>query len=204
MDSDQGAVFKELPLLFTHLASTIVDLFFVADKNGVNLVEFLRGYTKCCARTVASTLLNNLFRVYSMACSKAGLPVNMKFELFDDDCKLSGSFSPHDVRMLLCICWIFSWDSRTLRLNTGKQKGRFSLPDSSHLVLSAIETCLEGGHELDFWDSNVSDLDIQLPAAKIHIWALKNVPNLADCFQQFVHARLCYLMTSEVVHHSSV
>lgn len=200
VESDQGVVFKELPLLFSHLGSTIVELFFVADKNGVNLVEFLRGYTKCCARAVASTLLNNLFRVFSVACSKAGLPVNLQFELFDDDCKLSGSLSPHDVRMLLCMCWIFSWDSRMLRLNTGKSKGKCSLPDISHLVLSAIETCREGGHELDFWDSSALDLDIQLPATKIHFWVLKNVPHLADCFQQFVHARLCYLTTPEVVH----
>lgn len=204
VESDQGVVFKELPLLFSHLGSTIVDLFFVADKDAVNLVEFLRGYTKCCARTVASTLLNNLFRVFSVACSKAGLPANLQFELFDDDFKLSGSLSPHDVRMLLCICWIFSWDSRMLRLNTGKSKGQCSLPDISHLVLSAIETCREGGHELDFWDSSASDIDIELPATKIHFWALKNVPNLADCFQQFVHARLCYLTTPEVVNFISL
>ncbi|KAG6408803.1 hypothetical protein SASPL_131826 [Salvia splendens] len=63
-------------------------------------------------RAVASTLLNNLFRVFSVACSKAGLQVDLQFELFDDNCKVSGALSPHDVRMLLCICWIFSCDSR--------------------------------------------------------------------------------------------
>lgn len=102
--------------------------------------------------------------------------------------------------MLLCICWILSWDSRMLSFNTGKRKGKCSLPDCSHLVLSAIDTCREIGQELDFWDSNVSDIDIQLPISKIHSWALKNVANLADCFQQFVLARLCYLTTPEVGH----
>lgn len=200
LESDQGVVvFKESPLLFSHLGSTIVDLFFVVDKDGVNWVEFLRGYTKCCARTVASTLLNNLFQVFSMTCSKAGLPVNLQFELFDDDCKINGSLSPRDILMLLWICWIFSWGSRMLKLKTG-DKGKCSLPDVSHLVLSAVESCAEEGHELNFWDSIVSDLDIQLPAAKIHLWALKNIPNLADCFLQFVHARLCYLTTHEVAH----
>ncbi|KAH6780185.1 TLD-domain containing nucleolar protein [Perilla frutescens var. hirtella] len=197
VESDHGVVLKELPLLFSHLGSTIVDLFFVADKNGVNWIEFLRGYTKCCARTVASALLNNLFRVFSVACSKAGLPVDLQFEVFDDDCKISGSLSPRDIRMLLCVCWIVSWDAKVLRLNTGKGKEKCSLPDISHLVLSTIEVCRDGGDELDFWDFSVLELDIQLPAAKIHSWALKNLPNLADCFQQFVHARLCYLMTPE-------
>ncbi|KAK6115762.1 hypothetical protein DH2020_008031 [Rehmannia glutinosa] len=197
LESDQGVVFKEAPLLFTHLGSTIVDLFFVADKDGVNWIEFLRGYTKCCGRSVASTLFNNLFRVFSVTCSKAGLPVDLQFELSDDDCKINGSLSPHNILMLLSICWIFSWDSRSFKLNNGKSSGKFSLPDISHLVLSAIESCAEDVRELDFWDSVVSDLDIQLPAAKIHLWALQNIPNLADCFQQFVHARLCYLTTPE-------
>ncbi|KAL2241974.1 uncharacterized protein LOC105159329 isoform X2 [Sesamum indicum] len=197
LESERGPVFKEFPLLFDHLGSIIVDLFFVADKDGVNWIEFLRGYTKCCARTVASALLNNLFRVFSVTCSKAGLPVDVKFELYDDDCKISGSYSPRDIFMLLWICWIFSWDSRILRSNTLKKKGECRLPDVSHLVLSAIESSAEDSLKLDYWDSVVTDLDFQLPAAKIHLWALKTVPHLADCFQQFVHARLCCLTTHE-------
>ncbi|KAL0323176.1 UNVERIFIED_CONTAM: hypothetical protein Sangu_1936900 [Sesamum angustifolium] len=197
LESERGPVFKEFPLLFSHLGSTIVDLFFVADKDGVSWIEFLRGYTKCCARTVASALFNNLFRVFSVTCSKAGLPVDVKFELYDDDCKISGSFSPHDIFMLLWICWIFSWDSRISRSNTLKKKGECRLPDVSHLVLSAIESSAENGHELDYWDSVVTELDFQLPAAKIHLWALKTVPHLADCFQQFLHARLCCLTAPE-------
>ncbi|KAL8459112.1 hypothetical protein ACS0TY_036546 [Phlomoides rotata] len=197
LEADKGVVVKELPLLFSHLGSTIVDLFFVADKDGVNWLEFLRGYTKCCARMVGSTLLNNLLRIFSVACSKAEIPLNLQFEVLDDDCKINGSLSPHIIRMLLWICWIFSWDSRTLKLNSGKSIGKCSLPDISHLVLSAIESCAEEGHDLDFWDSNISDLDIQLPAAKVHLWALKNIPNLADCFRQFVNARLCFVKTHE-------
>ncbi|XP_047978116.1 uncharacterized protein LOC125220044 [Salvia hispanica] len=192
VESDKDVVLKELPLLFSHLGSAIVELFFVADKNGVNEVEFLRGYTNICGRAVASTLLNNLFRVFSVPCSKAGLQVDLQFELFDDNCKVSGALLPHDVRMLLCLCWIFSCDSRMFRGNAGQSEGKFSIPDISHLVSSAIEACSEGDAGLDFWDSNVSKIDIQLPAVKIHLWALKNVPHLADCFQQFVHARLCY------------
>ncbi|KAG6422674.1 hypothetical protein SASPL_113051 [Salvia splendens] len=197
VEFDQDVVLKELPLLFTHLGSAIVELFFVADENGVSEVEFLRGYTNICGRAVASTLLNNLFRVFSVACSKAGVRVDLQFELFNDDCKISGALSPRDVCMLLCICWIFSCDSRMLRLNAGKGEGKFSVPDISHLVFSAIEACSEGDAGLDFWDSRVSEIDMQLPAAKIHLWALKNVPHLADCFQQFVHARLCYLTLPE-------
>ncbi|XP_047975574.1 uncharacterized protein LOC125218025 [Salvia hispanica] len=197
VEFDQDVVLKELPLLFTHLGSAIVELFFVADENGVSEVEFLRGYTNICGRAVSSTLLNNLFRVFSVACSKAGLQIDLQFELFNDDYKISGALSPRDVCMLLCICWIFSCDSRMLRLNAGKGEGKFSVPDISHLVFSAIEVCSEGDAGLDFWDSRVSEIDMQLPAAKIHLWALKNVPHLADCFQQFVHARLCYLKLPE-------
>ncbi|KAL1561078.1 hypothetical protein AAHA92_03825 [Salvia divinorum] len=197
VESDQDAVLKELPLMFSHLGSAIVELFFVADENGVSEVEFLRGYTNVCGRAVASALLNNLFRVFSVACSKAGVRVDLQFELFGDDCKISGALSPRDVCMLLCICWIFSCDSRMLRLNAGKGGVKFSIPDISHLVFSAIEACREGDAGLDFWDSSVSEIDMQLPAAKIHLWALKNVPHLADCFQQFVHARLCYLTPPE-------
>ncbi|KAG8389896.1 hypothetical protein BUALT_Bualt01G0026600 [Buddleja alternifolia] len=197
LESEQIAVSKEFLLLFSNLGSTIVDLFFVADKNGVNWVEFLRGYTKCCSRAVASTLFNNLFRVFSVTCSKAGVPVDMQFEDYEDDCKISGSLSPRDVHMLLSICWIFSWDSRILKLNLGKSEGKCNIPDISHLVLSAVESCVEDDHELNFWDIGILDLDIKLPAAKIHLWALKTVPNLADCFQQFVHARLCYFSTRE-------
>ncbi|KAL6522050.1 hypothetical protein OROMI_031927 [Orobanche minor] len=165
--SDEDMVFKEAPSLFSHLGSTIVDLFFVADKDGVNWIEFLRGYTKCCV------------------------------EMCGDDCKINGSLSSHDLLILLWVCWIFSWDSRTFKLNSGKSKGKCSLPDISHLVLSAIEACVEDGPDLNIWDSDISELDIKLPAAKIHLWALKNIPNLADCFVQFVHARLCYLTTHE-------
>lgn len=168
----------------------------MADENGVSEVEFLRGYTRICGREVASTLLNNLFWVFSVACSKAGLQIDLQFELFDD-CKISGALSPCYVRMPLCNCWIFSCDSRMLRLNEGKGEVKFSIPDISHLVYWAIEACCEGDAGLDFWDSSVSEIDMQLPAAKNHLWALKNVPHLADCFQQFVHARLCYLMPLE-------
>lgn len=195
--SEQTAVQKELPVLLSHLGSAIVDLFFLADKNGVSWIEFLKGYVKCCGRTVASTSLNNLFRVFSTTFSKARLPVKLQFESYEDDCKISGSLLPIDLLLLLWICWILLSDSRKLKLNLQKSRGDWSLPDISHLVLSAIESCAEGGHKLDYWDCIVSDLDVQLPATKIHLWALKTVPNLADCFVQFVHARLCCSATHE-------
>ncbi|CAA0813355.1 TLD-domain containing nucleolar protein [Striga hermonthica] len=196
-ESEQDNLFKEAPLLFSHLGSAIIDLFFVADKDGVNWIEFLRGYTKCCARTAASTSFNNLFRIFYSACSKAGLSIDLQFEMHDDDdFKIKGSLSPRDILVLLWFCWIFSWDSRAFKLK--KSRGKCSLPDITHLVLSAVEACAEDYPELIFWDSNVSELDIKLPAMKVHLWALKNLPNLADCFVQFFHARLCYFTIHEV------
>ncbi|KAL7086006.1 hypothetical protein ACP275_14G312000 [Erythranthe tilingii] len=197
-ESDQQVLRKDCSLFFTHLGSAIIDLFFVTNKDGVNWLEFLRGYTKCCGRMVSSSLFNNLFQVFSTTCSKAGLSVDLQFEKFDDDCKINGTLSAHDILTLLSICWIFSWDSKTLKSNTGKTEGKCVLPDISHLVLSAIESCAEDGLELNFWDSVVSEMEIRLPASKIHLWALKNIPNLADCFVQFVYARLCHLTTDEV------
>lgn len=202
-ESDHTVASKELSIMFSHLGTTVVDLFFPADESGVNWIDFLRGYTKCCGRAVASTYLNNILRVFSKTCSDAGFPVNLQFEQYDDDCKIGGSLSPREVLRLLLICWIFSWDSRSLKLNMGKSKGKYSLPDISHLVLSAIESCAESDHELDFGNSYVSDLDIQLMATKIHSWGLKTVPNLADCLAQFVHSRLCYLATRENKSESS-
>ncbi|XP_073126246.1 uncharacterized protein [Henckelia pumila] len=203
LESDYTVASKELSILFSHPGSAIVDLFFPTDENGVNWIDFLRGYTKCCGRTVASTYFNNLLRIFCKTCSEAGFPVTLQFEQSDDDCKIGGSLSPREVLRLLLLCWIFSWDSRTLKLNMGKSKRGCSLPDISHLLLSAVESCVEGDHKLDFWDSDVSDLDIQLMATKIQAWALKTVPNLADCLAQFVHSRLCYRVTHEDKSESS-
>ncbi|XP_051149813.1 uncharacterized protein LOC127264377 [Andrographis paniculata] len=200
---EQDVMFEEFPLLFTHFGSTIVDLFFVADKDGVSWIEFLRGYTKCCARAAGSALLNNLLQVFTVTCSKAGISVGLKFEVYDGDCKISGLFSTHDVVMLLWISWIISWDSRALRSNMQKSGRECRVPDVSHLVLSAIESCVEEGNKLDFWDSSVSKLDVQLHAPKCHMWALKTVPNLADCLTEFVHTRLCYSAAHEEISEQS-
>ncbi|KZV20147.1 hypothetical protein F511_01004 [Dorcoceras hygrometricum] len=202
-ESDHTVASKELSIMFGHLGSAIVDFFFPSDENGVSWIDFLRGYSKCCGRTVASTYLNNLLQIFSKTCSEAGFPVNLQFEQYDDDCKVGGSLLPREVLRLLLICWIFSWDSRTLKLNMGKSKWGCSLPDISPLVLSAVESCIESGDQGDFWNSDVSKLDIQLMATKIHSWALQTIPNLADCLAQFLHSRLCYLVTRENKSESS-
>lgn len=79
--SEQTAVQKKFPMLLIHLGSAIVDLCFLANKNRVSWIEFLRGYVKCCGRTVASTSFNNLFRVFSMTFSKAGLRVKATIQV---------------------------------------------------------------------------------------------------------------------------
>ncbi|XP_059633908.1 uncharacterized protein LOC132276489 isoform X2 [Cornus florida] len=181
--------------LFDHLGPSIVDLFFVTEKGGISWIEFLRGYIKCCWRTTASTSLNNLLRIFAAVAVKAGLPAKLQFESGDADCKVNGSLISVDILMLLWMSWIMSWNSRKLKSSEGIAD--CGLPDISHLVLSAVVSCTEVGSELNVWDCDILCLDVQLPAGKIHVWALKTVPSLADCFTQFVHARLCSSLTSE-------
>ncbi|CAI9116894.1 OLC1v1018176C3 [Oldenlandia corymbosa var. corymbosa] len=188
---------KEFPVLLAHVGSAIVDQFFLVEKAGLTWVEFLRGYTKCCGRTVASTSLNNLFKlVFVSANEKAGLPVKLQVDPSeDDDGKLSGSLLPADLLNLLWACWTLSWDSRNLRSSTSK--GSLGRPDVDHLVLSAVESCAESADKLNFWDAKTSGLDIELPVSKVLTWALKTVPYLADCLAQFVNSRLGYLTSHQ-------
>ncbi|KAK9270994.1 hypothetical protein L1049_026582 [Liquidambar formosana] len=181
--------------LLDQLGPSIVDLFFVAEKGGISWIEFVKGYVKCCGRMPALSSLNTLLRVFASTFNKVGVPLKVQFECDDDDNKINGSFLATDVLMLLWMCWIMSWDSRTLKLSKGKANR--GLPDVNHLVLSAVVSCAEGVNDLNVWDCDISGLEVQLPAGKFHMWVLTTVPSLADCFTQFVHARLQNSATSE-------
>ncbi|GAA0179231.1 hypothetical protein LIER_29947 [Lithospermum erythrorhizon] len=183
---------KDLPLSITHLAASILDLFFVGH---LDWLHFLKAYTRCCGRHVASTSFNNLFRVFELAVEKAGIPAKLQFEEYDDNIKMNGSLLPSDVLMLIWICWMLSWDS--YKIKSSYRKGDVALPDVSHLVLSVVQSCADGGDKLDPWDCTISTLDVHLPVAKIHSWALKTLPNLADCLSQFVRTRLCYFQNEQ-------
>ncbi|KAL3514745.1 hypothetical protein ACH5RR_027462 [Cinchona calisaya] len=194
--TEETVVPKEFPVLLGHVGSAIVDQFFLAEKGGVSWVEFLRGYTNCCGRAVASASFNNLFKVFVIAHNKAGLPVELQFDSAEEDGKMKGSLLPTDLLVLLWTCWIMSWDSRTLK-SSKSTESRGGLPDIDHLVLSAVESCSESSDKFDVWDSRISGLDVRLPAAKFHMWALKTVPYLADCLADFVYTRLGYLTSRE-------
>lgn len=186
--------------LLNHVGSSIVDLFFLAEKGGINWIEFLRGYTKCCGRTSASNSLNNLCRVFAMAAEKAGLSLKLKFEFDDTDCKMTGSLLASELLMLLWVCWVMSWHQRNT--NNSKQKANHILPDLSHIVLSAVESCSDISSDIK--DFNLSELNVELPAGKIHMWALRTVPFLADSFGQFVHAKLREAVYHEVLYYSFI
>ncbi|KAJ6306369.1 hypothetical protein OIU78_021645 [Salix suchowensis] len=70
--------------LLNHLGPSIVDLFFITDKGGVNWIEFVRGYLKCCGRMPVSGLLNTLLRLFSATGVKAGIPLKLEVEAIDD------------------------------------------------------------------------------------------------------------------------
>jgi hypothetical protein len=183
--------------LLDHLGPSMVDLFFITDKGGVNWIEFVRGYLKCCGRMPVSVLLNTLLRLFSATGVKAGIPLKLEVEAIDDgEYKISGSLLPIDVLMFFWMCWAMLWNSRTW--NFLKEKECLYLPDISPLVLSAVVSCAEGGSGLELWDCDVSVLDVQLPAGKFHTWMLTTVTNLTECFTQFVNARLQNCTSSEV------
>lgn len=193
--SEATAIPPNFQGLLSHLGSSIVDLFFLADKGGVSWIEFLKGYVKCCGRMSASTSFNMLFRVFAMAAVKADISAKLLFESDDSDCKMSGFLTPTDVLMLLWMCYVMSLNSKFLKSFGGK--GDYSLPDLSHLVLSAVLLCAEVGNDLNPWDCDNLSMTVPLPAGKIHMWALKTVPRLPDCFTQFVHGRIQKTITQE-------
>lgn len=183
--------------LLNHVGSSIVDLFFLAEEGGINWIEFLRGYTKCCGRTSASNSLNTLCRVFAMAAEKAGLSLKLEFEFDDTDCKMTGSLLASDLLMLLWVCWVMSWHHTNT--NNSKQEA-IILPDLNHIVLSAIESCSDVSSDIRV--CNLSELNVELPAGKIHMWALRTVPFLADSFGKFVHAKLRVAVSREVLYYS--
>ncbi|KAF5192038.1 Tld-domain containing nucleolar protein [Thalictrum thalictroides] len=186
---------ENFPKLLSNLGTSIVDLFFMTDKEGVDWIQFLRGYIKCCGRMPTSTLINILCKLYAAASSKAGLPLKVEFESDDIDCKISGYFTSRDVFMFLPICWIMSQSSRMLKLSQGQAK--LEMPDTNHLLLSAVTSCAEDVKGLNVWDCSISDMEVQLSAQKFHMWVLSTVPTLGHCFNQYVHARIRRLAISE-------
>lgn len=177
------------PKLLDHVASAIVDLFFVAQKGGLSWVEFVRGYVNCCGRMPSSMSINLLLRVFAEAGKRAGLSLNLEFESSDFDCKISGSLRAVDVIVFLLMCWTLSVFRRDVDV---------CLPDVSHLVLSAVVSCGEVGGDFNLWDCDILALEVQLPVGKFLSWILTTVPSLPDCFAQFFIARLLDCNTAEV------
>ncbi|XP_058786553.1 uncharacterized protein LOC131661140 [Vicia villosa] len=178
------------PVLLDHIGSSLVDHFFISGKGGINWVEFVKGYNKCCARVSASTLLNKFIRVFIDVTRKADVSMNLEFESEEDDCKAKGYLLPNHVFLLFSVCWAMSWDGRNL-----KGKGNVSVPDLSHLVLSAVTACVEDKDGFDVWDCDIASLEVQLPAGKFVTWVMSTVPCLPDCLKQYFHARLQVLVT---------
>lgn len=182
--------------LLDHLGSSVADLFFIPAKGGLSWVDLVRGYVKCCGRLPALVSLNTLLRLFAITFTRAGLPLKLEFESDDADCKISGSLRPIDVLMIFWMCWTMLWYTRTPKLSKGKAE--LCLPDVNHLVLSAVMSCAGVDSDLNVWDCNISDLHTQIPVGKFLTWTLTTVPNLIDCFTQFVHARLQRSVASEV------
>lgn len=166
----------------------MVDQFFVPAKVGITWVEFVRGYNKCCARMSASMLLYMLLRVFLSALGRANVPLNLQFESNDADCKIDGSLLPSHVLLLLLMCWYMSWDCRSLKHS--ECKANLSPPDLNHLVLSAVSSCAKIDSGLKAWDSDITSLEVEIPAGKFVTWVLSTVPCLPDCLRQYFHTRL--------------
>ncbi|KVI07804.1 TLDc [Cynara cardunculus var. scolymus] len=179
---------ENFPGLLNHLGHAIVDQFFIAEKGGLDWVAFLNGYTNCCGRMPTSSSLNNLLKVFGLAMVKSGATTGLQLESSEADHKINGYLLPADLLILLWMCWVMSWSSKNPELSKGKAK--FGLPDINNLVLSAVSSCADGAADLNIWDCNLFDSNIQLPIGKLHVWALRTVPNLPECLVQFIHSRL--------------
>ncbi|XP_076952824.1 uncharacterized protein LOC143626717 [Bidens hawaiensis] len=176
------------PAILDNLAHSILDHFFVSQKDGLTWISFLNAYTNCCGRMPTSTSLNNLLKVFASAVSKSAATTGLQIESTDADYKINGYLLPADLLMLFWMCWVMSWSSRNRQLV--KENAAFGLPDVNNLVLSAVSSCVENGAELNVWDDGVLGSDRQIPVGKLHVWVLKTVPNLPECLVQFVHSRL--------------
>lgn len=188
--------------LLDHWGSSIVDLFFLSQKGGINWLGFLGGYVKCCGRMSTSMSLNILLRIFAMAVKKLGLSSNLEFELDDADCKINGSLLPSDLLLLLWMCWAMLWNVRTLK--SSERKGKLLLPDINHLVLSAVVSCAEVDGSFDLWNCDIVGLDVQLPVGKFITWAITTVPTLSDCLTQYVNRRLQISVIAEVLYFNSL
>ncbi|CAI0435318.1 unnamed protein product [Linum tenue] len=173
--------------VLNHLGKSLVDEFFLAEKEGISWIEFVKGYVKCCGRMTASMSLNVLMRLFATTLARSGSPSKLEFESMDDGgYKISGYLLPADVLVLLWMSWAILWDSKT---SNGKERTLF-LPDVSHLALSAVVSCCDGLDGVDFWVCDLAGLEVQLPAGKFLAWALATAPSLTDCLTQFINSRL--------------
>lgn len=189
--SKSADILQKFHGLSTCVGTSIADLYFLVDKGGISRIEFLRGYVKCCGRMSASKSLHKLFKVFSLASQKASFPIKLEFLSDDDDGKMTGFLLPAELLMLLWMCFV-------MNEQTFNGKGDNSLPDLNHLVLSAVLSCAESGTEFDPWEYDILSMDVQLPVAKVCMWALKTVPSLPECFTQFVHSKIQKSITSEI------
>ncbi|KAL8128961.1 hypothetical protein V2J09_018116 [Rumex salicifolius] len=174
--------------LLDKLDESIAEFLFSHVNGQVNWTEFVKGYVKCCGRMPASTLLNALLRVIVYSAEKAGIPLKLNFDSGDAECKPKGSFSSKELGMIFWVCWVMTWSSRGLSHDQDEEE--LILPDINHLISSAVVSCAESSDGFDAWDCDLWNLADELSAGKIHIWVVKTVPNLADCFQQFVRFRI--------------
>lgn len=174
--------------LLDKLGESMAEFLFSHENGKVSWIEFLKGYVKCCGRMSASTLLNTLFRVIALSAEKAGIPLKLQFDSDDAECKPTGSFSPKELGLIFSVCWVMTWSSRGLSHNQGQEE--LILPDVNHLISSAVVSCAEASDKFDAWDCDLWNLSDELSAGKILIWVLRTVPNLADCFSQFVRSRI--------------
>ncbi|KAL1205392.1 hypothetical protein V5N11_011292 [Cardamine amara subsp. amara] len=187
-EGEDQKVPDSFPKLLEHLGSSLVDLFFIPEKEGLSWVEFAKGYVKCCRRMSASMSFNTLLRVYYVTAKNAGFSPKLEFESDETDCKINGSISSIELLMFLWMCWTMSWDGRTTK--AAETKSCLFLPDISHLILSAVVYCSESGNSFDVWDSDVYGLEVELPIGKFLTWALTTVPSLTECLSQLCNSRL--------------
>lgn len=196
--SESPPIPEHFPQLMSNVGPSIASLFLTAvdDAVGVDWVGFLKGFNRCCARMPVSSSLDLLYKIYAMACGRAGTPCNLEFDSDADDGKVGGSFGSGELLMILWMCWVIEQESRILRMCKG-EKDAVVLPDVSHLMLSAFVSCGVVGDDEKVWHFEVLGVDSGVSAQKLQTWVLTTAPGLANCLSKYVQEKLQTCATSE-------
>lgn len=178
---------SELSLLKGKVGSTLVDIVYEPDENGINWNTFLKGFEKCLQLASSVKLKFCLYHFYTMR-SRAVLPLSFSFSNegsgFSHDSKIVGHMTLAQLQDFLWICWLMGQD-----VNKGVHEClQLELPNVEPLVKAAyLASVNDNKTQLErvgpLWDSELS-------VEKLFPWMLLSIPGLSNCLYDYIRGRL--------------